>query len=412
MTNKEQTFDFENESTDNKDVVNVSTEQTEDLQITTEVETVDENEVIKFRTFCEGKNYIIIDKKSVSHFLNLVSYHAHLGYDIYSSSFKMDVESLKEKNKVNLVYNNGNVLAMSEIEVKEKSGDWSSFIISIDNMMKVFTASQGYLLLYEEDKSIYGYVFGGKVFIETYAVDKDICSKDHLIKQLSAKADNKKEVSKDFVEVMRNLFELVHTGTRSEERALYFIDDNAYIYSGIVLGRFKGIGMNLTLQDVDVSTLVRFFFDVESNIEIEDFGVYMRYSYNGRSIYIGRRGLKLSDDMKYQSAQTESGVTVDSGRVKTIVNFLIGMGNNNGILDIDSDEKGVSLVCNQKVEEYFSSFTIDGKILGDGIKYVKIPLDILKNFLKVFKNEVRFQTVGNKLYIVGEFGEIVIFGNI
>ena len=399
-------FNLEGTGAEKISEVGIGTISVEDV-----VEVKDEKEVTKFKEFCDGRNYLILDKRSIAHFINLVGYHTRLGYDVYSSSFKMDVENFELENKLRLVYNNGTILAMSEIDVKESTGKFNSYILSIDNIIRIYTASQGYIFLYEDEGSMYGYVLGGKVFLETYKVEKDICSKDYLMEQLNSDEAEKVSISEEFVNVMKNLYEIVHTGTRLEERALYFVNEYTYIYSGIVLGRFKGVGITMTLQDVDVSTLTRFFFDTDSTIIMQDFGKYVKYSNNGRSVYIGRRGLKLSEDMRYSSFETKNKVTVNPEKIKTIVAFLLGIGNNSGVLTVKKDDAGIKLTCSQKVEEYYSSFIVPGHVQGDSISEVKIPLDILRNFLKVFKSDVVLKTSGSRLYVEGELGEIVILGN-
>ena len=283
---------------------------------------------------------------------------------------------------LDLVYNNGNILAISNMPVKEYSGDWSSYIISIDNILKIYSVSQGYLLLYEEEGSMYGYVLGGKVFLETYKVEKDICAKDFLMNYLNESKSEDTDVSSDFISIMKNLFDIVHTGTRMEERALYFEGEYVYIYSGIVLGRFKGANINITLQDIDVSTLVRYFFDTQGIIHIKDYNKYVLYSCKGREIYIGRRGLKLSDDMKYNHLDVKDKLSVNAEKVRTIVSFLLGIGNNTGIVQLSSENDGLRVICNHKVTEYFSSFKVYGQLLGGGISEIRIPMDVIQTFLK------------------------------
>ena len=352
-----------------------------------------------FKEFCGKRPYVIFDKSEIAHFVDLVSYHSRLGYDNYTMSFKLDTTEIKEKGKATLIYNNGNVLAMSEVATIASEEVIESCIISVDTMLKIFSASRGYIFIFEEDKNLYSYVLGGKVYIETFKVGTDICSKEYLMDQLSVKAVEEYTVNQNFIAIIRMLYDIVRTGSRIEEKAIYFEGDNTYIYSGIVMGKFIGAGVNLTLQDIDISTVLRFFFDVNGDIKISDHDIFMKFSYGHRSVYLAKRTLKLSDDMKYQGITVNDNVTVNIDNVKSIVSFLINMANNIGILNIQPASDGVMLVCFQRTLDYNSIFKVKGMVSGYGISEVKIPLSILKVFMKVFDGNVKLKTSGNKLYI-------------
>jgi hypothetical protein len=370
-----------------------------------------EGDLQKFKEFCGDKPYIVFDKKDVAHFIDLIGYHSRLGYDHYTLSFKLDTTELEKTGKVNLVYNNGSVFGMSEVAV-QYSGIVTPQIISVDTLLRVFSASTGYLCLFEEETDMYGYVFGGKVYLETVRVETDICTKEYLTEQLSTAAQSTTQVSPVFISTLRMLYDIIKTGSRIEEKAIYFKDDSTYIYSGVVLGEFKGVGCDLTLQDIDISTLARFFFDVNEIITITDHDIFMKYTSGGRSVYLAKRGLELSDDMRYQGLKSKSGVSVDVNEIMTIVSFLLGLPNNAGSINITPADGGLVLTCFQKAIENSSNFKLKGIVSGDGIEEVKMQLDVLKTFLRVFKGQVTLKTNGNKLYVSGDEGEIVIFGNL
>jgi len=385
---------------------------TEELIVDNLEEVKDEKEVAKFKDFCRDKSYIIIDKKDFAHFVNMLSYHSRLGFDVYTKSFKMDCDALAETGKITFVYNNGTALAMSSLIIKEAKGEWASYILSIDTISKLFSASQGYMFLYEEEGNMYGYVFGGKVFLDTYSVEQDVCSKEYMIEKVGGTVAETKKVSKEFISIMRRLSEVIHTGTRMEERALYFVNEYVYIYSGMVMGRFKGIGVTLTLQDIDVSTLTRFFFDVDSDIKVEDYNIFMKYSSGERMLYMGKRGLSLSDEMKYQSLEKKDSIVASVDKIKTIISFLLNIGNNDGVVNISQEDRSVKLLCFKKAMNYSSAFKIAGTVTGDGISEVRLDMDAMRGFLKIFDGDLSLKTSGNKIYFENEDGGIVIYGNI
>lgn len=374
----------------------------------------DEGQLQKFKDFVQNRPYIVFDKKDIAHFIDLIGYHSRLGYDHYTLSFKLDTSDLEKEGKVTVVYNNGNVFATSEIAVQH-SGVMTSQIISVDTLLRVFSASTGYLFLYEEindAKDIYGYIFGGKVYLETVRVDTDICTKEYLTSQLGSTAVRTDSVSSAFIGTLKLLYDIIRTGSRIEEKAIYFKEDYTYIYSGVVLGQFPGLGIDMTLQDIDISTLAKFFFDSTDPIEISTHDIFMKYTCGGRSVYLAKRNLELSNDMKYVGLVSKSSVTVDVNSVIKIVSFLLGLPNNSGVLNIGPSEKGLLLTCFQKALENSSDFKIQGITTGDGISDVKMQLDVLKTFLRIFKEQVTLRTSENKLYISGREGDIVIFGNL
>lgn len=374
-------------------------------------ETKDENELKKFIDFCGERPYIVFDKKEMAHFIDLVGYHSRLGYDHYTLSFKLDCTDLEKTGKVTLVYNNGNVMAISEVPVKF-SGILTSQIISVDTLLRVFSASKGYLCLFEEESNIFGYVFGGKVYLETFRVETDICSKEYLMDQLSSESKGEKKVTPAFIGTLKMLYDIVKTGSRIEEKAIYFTEEATYIYSGIVMGKFPSLGINITLQDIDISTLAKFFFDVTSDVTVADHDIFIKFSYGGRSVYLAKRGLRLSDDMKYVGLVSKDSVDVSVSAMLSIVSFLIGLPNNTGILNIAPTQGGLSLTCFQKAFDNSSSFKVPGGVSGEGVTEVKIQLDVLKTFMRIFKTNVNLKTNSNKLYVTGQEGDLVIFGNL
>lgn len=380
-------------------------------QAITEVK--DERDISRFVDFCNGRPFVVFDKADIAHFIDLVGYHSRLGYDTYTLSFKIDTSKVSAESKVGLVYNNGNVLAMSDVPVVASEGDVvKSCIVSIDTMLKIFSASRGYVFLYEDDGNLYGYVFGGKVYLETFRVEKDICAREYLADQLSVKAVGLSRVDSGFISMLKVLYEIVKGGSRIEEKAIYFEPDSTYIYSGIAVGKFPGFGISLTLQDLDISTVSKFFFDIKGDLVIEDHGIFVKYSYGSRSVYLARRGLVLSDDMKYVDTKVEDGVLVDVRQVQTIVGFLINMANNNGMLNIQPSPGGISLVCYQKALDYNSAFRVSGSVVGNSISEVRVPLGVLKTFIRIFGGSVSLTTVGNRIYLRGSEGKVAIFGNL
>lgn len=374
------------------------------------VEEVDENEFKKFKDFCGDRPYLAFEKKDIAHFIDLVGYHSRLNYDVYTLSFKIDSSDVGT-GRVSLVYNNGNVLAISDVKVKN-SGSFTSHIVSVDTLLRVFSASRGYLFIFEEDSNLYAYVLGGKVYLETFKVETDICSKEFLVDQISAVPSTVEKVGPKFVETLKQLYDIVRTGSRADEKAIYFKGNKTYIYSGVVLGEFPGFGLDLTVQDFDISTLIRYFFDTTGQVSIENHGIFMKFSSESRCVYLARRSMELSDDMKYSGYDSKDSAVVDVNSITSVVSFLIGLPNNTGILNITPCKDGVSLTCFQKALDNNSSFKARGIVTGDGISEVHLQLDTLKTFLKVFRGQVTLKTKDNRLYVSGPEGEIVIFGNL
>lgn len=390
--------------------IEVSEGEKDLLQTQLENDVVDEKSLDTFKEFVRGNNYIVFKKRDVAHFLDLVSYHSKLGFDTYTMSFKMDMTEAAE-NKCSLVYNNGSVLAISTVGAII-NGVPSSYIISVDTMLKIYNASSGYIMLYEEEGNIYGYVFGGKVYIETFKVETDICSKEYLVEQMAVPVVSSSEVDPLFINTLRTLYDIVRTGSRIEEKAIYFEGEDTYIYAGMVMGKFKGVGISLTLQDVDISTVARYFFDVDGKITISDHDLFLKITYKNREVYLAKRGLKLSEDMRYTGIESKDGVQVQIGEVQKITNFLLNMSNNTGVLNLQTSPKGLVLSCQQKALDYLSTFYVDGVVHGNGIGTAKIPLDVLKTFTRIFGGNVLLRTDRNKTYISGDIGSIVIFGNL
>lgn len=383
---------------------------TDELRIEEAVtEEKDERSLQEFKNFCGDRPYLVFDKKDIAHFLDLLSYHSRLGYDHYTMSFKLDTGKLNT-GKIDLVYNNGNVLALSEVAVTS-SGNVQSQIISIDTFLRVYSVSRGYLFIYEDEGNLYSYAFGGRVYLETLVLVKDICTKEHLVEQLNSKPTKQESVPMTFISTLKTLYEIIRTGTRIEEKAIYFKGEDTFIYSGIVTGKFPGFGVDLVLQDLDISTLARFFFDVTGTITISDHEIFLKFSYGGRNVFLAKRGLTLSDDMKHRQVKSNDFVSVNMEQVLTIVGFLINLPNNTGVLDISVGSQGLNLVCFQKAMENNSSFKVNGHVSGSGIGDIKLNLDTMKTFLRVFKSQVELRSQDNKLHVSGPEGEMTVFGN-
>jgi hypothetical protein len=369
-----------------------------------------ERDFDNFMTFSEGLPSIVFDKRDIAHFVDMVGYHSRLGYDNYTLSFKLDTEGYDKTGTVKLVYNNGTVLCISEVKVK-MSGVVSNFIISVETMLKVFSASHGYMFLFEENSNIYGYVLGGRVYLETYKVTVDICAKEYLMEQMSTSVIEETSTDQKFISTLKMLYEVVKSGSRIEEKAIYFEKDATYIYAGIVMGMFEGLGLKLTLQDIDINTLSKYFFDTEGIIKINDHGIFLKFTSNGREVYLQKRGLTLSDDMKYTDFSGKGSIQVPISSVNSIVSFLIGMSNNTGIASLESENDNLKITCYQKSLCDKSLFSIKGPSVGDGLSEIKVPLSTLKTFTKVFNSQVTFRNNGSKLYLSGIEGKLVIFGN-
>ena len=372
-------------------------------------------ETDKFKKFVGDNPYIVFDKAGLSHFIELMMYHIRLGYDSYTTSFKVDTSQLEETGKVSLVYNNGNILAMSDVEVEYsgESGVVSSQIIDVKSFARMYSASIGRVFLYQDESDLYSFVFGGRAYVQTIVVEKDICSREHLVGQLSSKAKSEHMVDESFIHSLRKLYDVVRTGTRADEKAIYFKKDYTYIYSGIVMGRFPGHGLDLTVQDLDISSLARMFFDINGQLSIEDHDLFMRYSWGDRVIYLGKRSLELADDMAFKPYDTPNYATVNIDRFKNIVDFLISMPENEETLVVEPFERGVQLVSYQKQSETTSVFKLPGTIGGSGVEKVHLQLGVLKTFLALFGTQVILKNNDNKLYFEEKgVGEIIVYGNI
>jgi hypothetical protein len=375
-----------------------------------------EKEKSVFKDFVGALPHVVLDKKEIAHFLDLASYHARLNYDVYTMSFKLDTERVEE-GVIGFVYNNGTVLAMSDVNVvtssaRSNEGKMGSFIVSVDTMLKVYSASSGYVYLFEEDGNLYSWVFGGRVYIETFRVDTDICAKDYLISMLSTKSEGVSKIDPMFVSTLKGLYDVVRSGSRIEEKALYFEGAHTYIYSGIVMGKFKGIGLDITLQDVDISTLARYFFDAKEAITLEDYGSFFKYTYGSRRVYLAKRGFKLDSDMRFIDTVSKDSVSCEIGDIQKVVNFLSSMSNNTGLVTLSNSSNGLVMSCQQKALDYVSEFPIMGTVIGKGVGTVRVPLDILKTFTRIFTGKVTIQTENSKTYISSAAGSIVIFGSL
>lgn len=369
-----------------------------------------ESELQQFREYIGELPHIVFEKVDIAHFVDVIAYHSRLGYDAYTMSFKLDFTGYAQTGKVELIYNNGKALIMSVVPAKV-TGQMISCVVSVNTFLRVFSASRGYMYMFQ-NTGLYGYVFGGRVFIETYNVERDICTKEHLVHQLESKAAEVKTVDNRFVGTLKSLYLLVRTGTRLEEKAIYFKGQFTYIYSGIVMGRFPGVGLDLTLQDIDINTLSRVFFDHHEAIIIEDHVLFIKYTAAGRSVYLAKRGLHLSDDMMYKEHASFDTVEVDVTRINVVVNFLLGMVNNTGVLAIENGGMGLKLTCYQKSMDYDSNFHVPGSVQGKGVSKINIALNTLKTFLAVFPSRIKLATSDGRLFVGGLEGDIVIFGNL
>lgn len=373
---------------------------------------VSDSEFEAFKEYVGEKPYIVFKKKDLLHMISLMGYHERMGFDIYTTSFKLDMSDL-ETNKAHLVYNNKLTLAKSSIDVIHKQGVFKSCVASVNTLTKIFKNSETQVFLFEDGSAIYGYLYGGKVFIETASVAEDIYSKEALIDMIDTKEKAHCDVEPEFIQTLEAINALVRQGSRVEERAVYLEGGHMYIYAGALFGRFKGIKMNTVLQYMDMCSISLFLSDITEDFTIYEYERMYKFAYNGRSLYISRKEMKLGDDMKYTDTAVEAGVSVMSDEFKRVVNFLNNMQNNTGMTSLEPKDYGFDLVSFQKTMDYNSRFPMhcDVDKKKGGISEIRVPLDVLKLFIKIFEGEITLKTDINKLYVISKKGRITIYGN-
>lgn len=343
-------------------------------------------------------------KKFVSEFARMCEEAQKFGNDVYTKSFLL---SRSGADTVELTYSNSIVYAYREVPIdpteNQLSGD---FVIDFRSFAKVFTLPGPSMLLFNEEGTLYTRVFGGDVFLPVMNVVKDPYKIPDAGQQISSFTIE----APHFVELLKRMLILSKTGTRATERAVYFDNKNAYIYSGAVVGQFGGEFTDLVLQNNDIELIIRFFSLTKGEIEVEVCEKYVIFRTGRDFLMVQKKTLELPQAAK-NPVKVDYGLRLDSKILKEIIKILEAIPTNSGVVDFRVADDGLEIEAPSRIEGKISKFSILGDVVGTGMdKHIRVSLKLLKNYMNAFDNEILFSFVGGRITIVGEQGAIMIVG--
>ena len=155
---------------------------------------------------------------------------------------------------------------------------------------------------------------------------------------------------------------LSKTGTRATERAVYFDDNCAYIYSGAVVGQFEGKFTNMVLQNNDIELILKFFSLSKGDIEVEVCENYVVLRTGKDYLMLQRKTLELPQTAKLP-IKTNFGVKIDAKTLWEIVKILESIPTNSGVVDFSLTGSGLDIVAPSRLEGKTSRFSILGEEL-------------------------------------------------
>lgn len=343
-------------------------------------------------------------KKFADEFCRLCEIAQSFGNDVYTKSFLL---SRRGSDVIDLVYSNTVVYAHREVPIDPSENQLSGdFVIDFRSFDRVFTLPGPNMLMFNDEGTLYSRVFGGDVFIPVLNVIKDPYEQPQAGKSVSAfKIEGEK-----LVELLKSLLVLSKTGTRATERAVYFDEACAYIYSGAVVGQFEGKFTEMVLQNSDIELVIRFFSQCKNEVEIEVCENYVVFRTGRDYLMLQRKTLELPQTAKVP-IKTSFGVKIDAKTLREIVKILESIPSNSGVVDFRLVPDGLEVVAPSRHEGKTSKFTILGEEVGSGNeKSIRVSLKLLKNYIAAFSGEVIFSFSAGKITIVGELGSVLITG--
>ena len=343
-------------------------------------------------------------KKFAIEFLRLCDLAQSFGNDVYTKSFLL---SRRGYDVIDLVYANSVVYAHKEVPIEPSESQLSGdFVIDFRSFAKVFLLPGPNMLLFSEDNTLYSRVFGGNVFIPVMNVIKDPYEQPDAGKLLSSFVIEGEKL----ITLFRSFLVLSKTGTRATERAVYFDDNCAYIYSGAVVGQFEGKFTNMVLQNNDIELILKFFSLSKGDIEVEVCENYVVLRTGKDYLMLQRKTLELPQTAKLP-IKTNFGVKIDAKTLWEIVKILESIPTNSGVVDFSLTGSGLDIVAPSRLEGKTSRFSILGEEVGSGNdKQIRVSLKLLKNYIAAFSGEILFSFAGGKVIIVGELGSVLIMG--
>jgi hypothetical protein len=285
------------------------------------------------------------------------------------------------------------------------------FIIDLGTISKLITFSTSNMPLIEKENKLFVCMFGGEAVIETHNVsdkpykDKPVINPSQIEEELDLEGEY-------FIELLESLRILAQSGTRAEERAVYFDGEFAYVYSGIVVGRFPVKFVDVALQLSDVDSILCLFKGV-SKIKVQVTETTVIFSAENRRLHLNKRKLKLADEIKDTNIDITSGVRVDSKAIFDVVNVLDYMPSNSGIINLISKDYGFDIISPQRNGENNSTFPIQSTLIGSGFtSSVRLSLKEVKTYMRSFKGIITLGVRGEKLFISGDIGAVSVSGDV
>lgn len=354
-------------------------------------------------------NHMVFSKGEILPFLSVANIHSKLGQDVYSRSLFFNRE---EGTKIAFVYNNNMVYVRQLVNtVLNEKQILNPYVVDLNSVSKIVAFAQGSVPFVEIETSLFVYMYGGNIFMETHNVEKKLYEAYKFKSQVNSTFEVNGE---EFIARLKSLYILVANGTRAEERAVYFEKDNAFIYSGNVIGNFPGKFEHFTLQMVDIESIVWFFKNAKDLIRVNLYDSEIEFLYkNTHQMVLPRKKLELADDVKGMSIVVKDGVKVDAQVIYDIVNVLDHVPSNSGVVNLLSKEYGFNIVSPDRSGKSESAFPVQATQIGTGVSdSLRVSIKSLRTYMKAFKGLVSVGIKSGKLYVQSDSGNIVVSGNI
>lgn len=342
--------------------------------------------------------HVLVPKTGISSFLALASIQSKLGSDSYSKSIKI---RRKDSSTLELKYYNGMSYAEQDLKINANDNPIQrEYVVALNSLNKVLSFGSAQVPIIEKEDNLYAYLYGGQVYIEHQEVSLSYYDEFRMEGEIESEHELDAEV---FLATVRDLTPLITASARSEERAIYFAKDAAYVYSGVVVGAFAGNFTDVTLQLVDTDSVLQMFKGYSGTIKLIKYPNYLVFSTKDRKLCMPRKTLKLDDALKVQIREPKEGVNVNAVALYDILNVLSNLPQNSGVVSLIKTENGLTVESPQRSGEESSTFPLQATQIGDGIKgNLKVPVRSIKDYLRAFKNSVILNIVDNKLTIYGD----------
>lgn len=365
-----------------------------------------------FKKKVSTENWIAFNKKDLAHVVRMLDFQSKNGYDSTTLSFLFD--ATKEKGYVEVLYTSGLAVSRSRIKVLDQSGEIPLFVISINSFVKAFQACDSVVALYEQDDDLYTSVFGGSYFLDTFSRDDGNHLKARLMESIVGEVKENYVLNRSWINLLAFLLPLVKQGKRVEEKAIYMEEDATHIFAGPVSGKFEGFGKSLTLQIYDIETLTTYLADADQSVSLEELttgeDVMLKFSIPDREIFIYPKTMTLGEAERYVGVDVQDKYTVaDIGKLNRVLDFLSTVENTKSVVTLFTDSEGMKVQCLMNGrEDRNSEFLLDGELNGRGLTKTDFDLGEMRSFLKVFQGETTFKTSKNQLYVLNQFGELLV----